>query len=59
MLTTVKIMPLVEGVAIPMVGEYLDAEKGFVPNDGHKLAAKVTLDELSRWTRALKGMREG
>jgi len=42
-----------------MVGEHLDAEKGFVPTDGHSRAAKVTLDELSRWTRALKGMREG
>ena len=58
MLTTVKIMPLVEGVAIPMVGEYLDAEKGFTPTDAHGLAAKVTLDELARWSRALKAMRE-
>ena len=59
MLTTVKIMPLVEGVAIPMVGEHLDSEKGFIPTDAHNLAAKVTLDELARWSRALKDMRGG
>jgi NAD(P)H-dependent FMN reductase len=58
MLTTVKIMPLVEGVAIPMVGEHLDTEKGFIPTAAHGLAAKVTLDELARWSRALKAMRE-
>ena len=49
---------LVEGVAIPMVGEHLDTEKGFIPTAAHGLAAKVTLDELARWSRALKAMRE-
>jgi hypothetical protein len=40
------------------VGEYLDSEKGFIPTEAHGLAAKVTLDELARWSRALKAMRE-
>lgn len=56
LLTAVKIMPIPEMVAIPMVGQHLK-EGGFVATDGHEAAAKAALDELARWAEALKGLR--
>ena len=58
-LTTVKVMPIPEAVAIPMAGLQISAETGFTPSDVQQHAAKSALDELARWARALKGLREG
>lgn len=57
MLTSVKVMPMVEQVAVPMVGQHLDAEKAFQPAEAHEKAAAALLTELARWAAALKAMR--
>jgi NAD(P)H-dependent FMN reductase len=59
LLTAVKLMPIPEGVAIPMVARQIDAEKRFTSNDLIDLSAKTMLDELVRWAEALKPMRGG
>jgi NAD(P)H-dependent FMN reductase len=57
LLTTLKVMPMLEAVAIPNVGQQLDAQKAFVPNDLHTSAANAMFDELHRWTQAMKPLR--
>ena len=56
-LTTLKMMPVLEAVTIPMVTHHLDAGKKFTPNDSHTKSAQTMLDELLKWTNALKVMR--
>jgi NAD(P)H-dependent FMN reductase len=56
-MTTLKMMPLPEGVAIPMVGTLIDKEGVFRPNDLIEASAKSMLDELHRWAGALKPLR--
>jgi NAD(P)H-dependent FMN reductase len=55
--TAVKMMPMAEGVAIPMVAQMLDDKRVFTPNDLIKKAGTQMLDELHRWAEALKPMR--
>lgn len=55
--TTVKMMPMVEGVAIPMVGNHLDEAGAFSANELIDHSAQVMLDEMLRWTTALKSLR--
>jgi NAD(P)H-dependent FMN reductase len=55
--TTVKMMPMMEGVAIPMVSHMFDAEKKLKSNDLIDASAKTMLDELLKWAQALKPMR--
>ncbi len=57
LVTTLKMMPMVEGVAIPMVAQSLDVQTGFKSNDHVESAAKAMLDELFKWAQALKPMR--
>lgn len=57
LLTTVKIMPIPEGVAVPMAPRQLDEDKQFVSNELIDLSAKAMLDELVRWAEALKPLR--
>ena len=56
-LTTLKMVPIVEGVLVPMVAQFLDAEKKFQPSELHLASAKILLDELLRWAVALKPLR--
>lgn len=58
LVTTLKMMPMVEGVAIPMVAKQLDDKRNFVPNDLVITSANGLLNELFRWAEALKAMRE-
>ena len=58
MMTSFKIMPLPEQVTIPMFSQFLDAEGRFTPSETHEASAKAMLDELARWAKALKAMRE-
>lgn len=55
--TTLKMMPMVEGVMIPYVARQLD--NGQLP-DSEPIgqAARVMLDELSKWAKALAPMRK-
>lgn len=57
MLTSYKMVPLLEGVPVINVAQQLDADKVFQPNDANSSSAKVMLDELARWTGALKTLR--
>ncbi len=58
MVTGLRMMPMVEGVAIPMVFPMLSADKQtFTPNDLITTSAQQTLDELFKWATALKTMR--
>lgn len=58
-LTGVKVMPIAENVVIPMFTQQLDAERTtFTPNEVQAKAAPALLNELGRWAKALKGMRE-
>ena len=56
-LTSVKVMPIVEQVAIPFVAKQI-AEGKFTPTDAQHKAAADMLDELHRWAAALKPIRE-
>ena len=58
LVTTLKMMPMVEGVAIPFVADLLDDNKNFTSNDLIDKSADTMLTELSRWAKGLKAMRE-
>lgn len=57
LVTTLKMMPMVEGVAVPMVGQLLDEQGAFVSNELVDHSAQQMLDELSKWTGALTTLR--
>jgi NAD(P)H-dependent FMN reductase len=62
MLTTLKIMPMYEAVTIPNVQQMIEkdasgAPASFKAGEVHEKAAKVMLDELRKWSEALKTMR--
>ena len=58
MLTTLKVMPIPDAVAIPFVAQHLDKETGaFAPTEAHEKAVGPVLDELHRWTGALATLR--
>ncbi|MEO8747680.1 MAG: NAD(P)H-dependent oxidoreductase [Rhodanobacter sp.] len=56
--TTLKMMPMVEGVMIPMVASLVDDAGVFKSNELIDLSATTLLNELLRWTLGLKAMRE-
>ena len=59
LLTTLKIVPIYEAVAIPFYSRQLDSKEGlFTPTESQEKAAKVMLDELLRWTSALEVLRK-
>jgi hypothetical protein len=56
--TTLKMVPRMESVMVPMVASQIDPEAGhFVANRRNESAAQTMLDELWRWAEALKPMR--
>lgn len=57
LVTTLKMMPMVEGVAAPMVAQLLDESRAFRSNDLIDKSAQQMLDELFKWAQALKPMR--
>lgn len=57
LLSTLKMVPMLEAVAIPNVGQQLQAEGGLSANPLNLQAATTMLDELLRWTRVLQGLR--
>ena len=58
LVTTLKMMPMVEGVAVPMVAKLLDAERQFQANDLIAASAKTMLNELHYWAGGLQAMRQ-
>lgn len=58
-MTTLKMMPMVEGVAVPFVASHVDEKTGhFVSNEPIDDSAQTLLNELLRWAEALKPMRD-
>jgi len=57
--TTLKMMPMVEGVMVPMAANQIDGDGAFHANELIDTSAVALLDELRRWAYALKAMREG
>jgi NAD(P)H-dependent FMN reductase len=55
-LTTLKMMPILESVAIPMIGQHLENGR-FEPEPVHVKSAADLLPELHRWAVALQPMR--
>lgn len=55
--TTLKMMPMVEGVTVPMVASHITDSGVFSSNELIDASAKTMLDELLRWAKALKPMR--
>jgi NAD(P)H-dependent FMN reductase len=59
LLTSLKIVPLPEGVAVPFVTERLDeAKTAFLPDELHEISATKMLDELQKWATVLKPLHE-
>ncbi len=54
--TTLKMVPVVEAVVIPMVGQSM-REGVFQANELQTKAAALLLDEIDRWATALKPLR--
>tara|TARA_R110002072_G_scaffold118476_1_gene250145 strand:- start:7105 stop:7626 length:522 start_codon:yes stop_codon:yes gene_type:complete len=57
-ITTLKMMPMVEGVMIPMVAKLVDDSGTFTSNELIDKSASTLLDELRRWTVGLNAMRD-
>ena len=57
MLTTFKIVPMVEAVAIPFIGKLVEGGTLAADEKLDKSAAAM-LDELARWTKALNALRQ-
>ncbi|KFZ30915.1 NADPH-dependent FMN reductase [Pseudidiomarina salinarum] len=57
LITTLKMMPMVEGVMVQMPWELLDEQKNFVAADVHELSGNAMLEEMAKWAQALKAMR--
>src|ERR1700754_2142571 len=56
--TTLKMTPLFEAVAIPFFHQFIDEEENFTPNDVMVTSAKAMLDELVQVSEALRPLRE-
>jgi NAD(P)H-dependent FMN reductase len=56
LLTTFKIVPMVEAVSIAYVAKTM-ADGTFTPPDTAEKAARTMLDEMARWTTALSALR--
>lgn len=57
-ITTLKMMPMMEGVMVPMVAKQIDEDGNFRSNELIDKSAVTLLDELRYWTDGLKAMRE-
>ena len=57
LLTSVGVMPIPEGVAIPAYRSLLGKDGAYHPGEHVLSGAKTMLDELFRWSEALKSLR--
>lgn len=57
-ITTLRMMPMVESVMVPMVASLIDEAGTFRSNELIDKSAVALLDELRYWTDGLKAMRE-
>lgn len=56
-LTALKMVPIVEAVTLPFFTKMLDHSGGFTAGESQERAAAAMLDELVRWTSALRSLR--
>ncbi|MDP1551112.1 MAG: NAD(P)H-dependent oxidoreductase [Nitrosomonas sp.] len=56
-LTTLKMMPMVEAVAVQQISTLIDGNKRFTANEHHVSSGISLLNELYKWAQALKTMR--
>lgn len=56
--TTLKMMPMMEGVMIPMAQQKIGDDGTFQSDESVDRSAVTLLDELLRWALGLKAMRE-
>jgi NAD(P)H-dependent FMN reductase len=56
-LTAVKVMPIPEAVHLPFFQKLMDEQGNFNAEPHHEQAAVKLLDELLRWSQALKTLR--
>lgn len=57
LLTTLKMMPIPEGVAIPAFSQHMTEDGSFEPAESIGMAVAPMLDELFRWAGALRVLR--
>ena len=57
LVTTLKMMPMVEGVMVQMPWEHMDDAGKFQPAQPHSESATVMLEEMAKWAQAPKAMR--
>lgn len=57
-LTTLKVMPIPEAVAIPFFAQHRDSSGTFTATEQHHKAATDMLNELHRWGEALQPLRK-
>ncbi|MEP6605781.1 MAG: NAD(P)H-dependent oxidoreductase [Nitrosospira sp.] len=57
-ITTLKMMPMVEGVMVPMAAGLIDGEGQFQSNEMIDRSAITLLEELRFWTDGFNAMRE-
>jgi NAD(P)H-dependent FMN reductase len=58
LLTSLKVMPVPEGVPVPMFPQLMTEEGKFAPNELIVTGANTMLDELARWAAPLKAIRD-
>ncbi|MBC7182608.1 MAG: NAD(P)H-dependent oxidoreductase [Marinobacter sp.] len=57
LVTTLKMMPMVEGVMVQMPWESLDDQRRFLAGEQHTGSANAMLAEMAKWAQALKTLR--
>ena len=57
LLTSLKLMPIPEAVAVPLFTQHLGEDGAFRPPEAAEKAAAAMLGELHRWATALKALR--
>jgi NAD(P)H-dependent FMN reductase len=57
LVSSLKMVPLVEAVTLPFFSKHFAADGTFAPDETQAKAAAAMLDELLRWTGALKTLR--
>lgn len=55
--TTLKMMPMVEAVSIHFFAQHIDDAGVFSAQEAHEKSAALMLDELLRWSEALRTLR--
>ncbi|WP_417547525.1 NADPH-dependent FMN reductase [Marinobacter segnicrescens] len=57
LVTTVKMMPMVESVMVQMPWENLADDGSFTAADMHTSSANTMLEEMAKWAKAMKSLR--